>query len=786
MPYVMWFGDLKKEDVGIAGGKGANLGEMTRAGLPVPPGFVLTADAYFHFVKSEGLDQKIKAMLKKTNVYNADELQRVSADIRQLIMNAKMPKDVEKELRAAYRMLKGKEKEFLVAVRSSATAEDLPEASFAGQQESYVNVENEDKVVEAVQKCWASLFGARAIFYREEQGFSDKKVGLAAVVQQMVQSEKSGVMFTVEPQTSDESIIVVEAVYGLGEAIVSGAVTPDTYKVDKGALKIVDKYIAEQKFMITRVDKETVHVNVKEEMRRKQKIDDEHILQLAEFGREIERHYGKPQDIEWAMSGKSLYIVQSRPVTTLKKGTGGKAAQQKLATVADAKIIVRGMGATTGASAGRVRIISGPKEVGKVESGDILVAKMTSPDYVPAMRKASAIVTDEGGITSHAAIVSRELGIPCIVGTGNATQVLKDGAIVTVDAERGLVYEGMVDVGQKHAEDKPLSLSAIEAKIPTGTKVYVNLAEPALAETVAARDVDGVGLLRAEFMIADIGVHPRKMFEENRQEEFIEKLTEGIRRIAASFYPRPVVYRTTDFKTNEYRSLEGGDKYEPQENNPMIGYRGCSRYIHEPEVFKMELSAIKRVREKYGLKNVWVMVPFVRRVGELVHVNEMMKEVGLHRTKDFKLWAMVEVPSAVFMIDEIAEHVDGVSIGSNDLTQLTMGIDRDNAMLAREFDERNAAVLRAIRHTIKGCNRRGITVSLCGQAPSVYPEFAEKLVEYGITSISVNPDVIERARKLVASAEKKLMLKMLRKIQDDEESGGYGHCRCHHCRHDDG
>ena len=764
MAFVRWFSELGKEDVGIAGGKGANLGEMTQAGLPVPPGFVLIADAYFEFIKSAGLEEEIKKILKRTNVYNADELQRASGEIKQLILNAKMPKEIEKELRNAYKTLRGKEKEFLVAVRSSATAEDLPEASFAGQQETYLNIDDEDDVVEAVQKCWASLYGARAIFYREEQGFSDKKVGLAAVVQQMVQSEKSGVMFTIEPQSNNEDIIVIEAVYGLGEAIVSGAVTPDTYKVDKKTLKILDKRIAEQKFMITRVGTETLHVNVKEDIRGKQKIPDEQIIQLAEFGKKIEEHYGKPQDIEWAISGKSIHMVQSRPVTTMKKST---AAQQKLTAVANAKILLRGLGATTGASGGKVKIISGPKEIGKVESGDILVAKMTSPDYVPAMRKASAIITDEGGITSHAAIVSRELGIPCIVGAGNATEILKDDMVVTVDADHGIVYEGMVDVGQKHAEEKPALLSSIEAKIPTGVKVYVNLAEPALAESVAAKDVDGVGLLRAEFMIADIGMHPRKMFEENRQEEFIEKLSEGVRRIAAAFYPRPVVYRTTDFKTNEYRALEGGEKYEPQENNPMLGYRGCSRYIHEPEVFKMELQAIKRVREKYGLKNVWVMVPFVRRVGELVHVNELMKEVGLHRTKDFKLWAMVEVPAAVFMIDEIAEHVDGVSIGSNDLTQLIMGIDRDNALLAREFDERNTAVLRAIRYTIKRCNKKGITVSLCGQAPSVYPEFAEKLVEYGITSISVNPDVIERARKLVAAAEKKLTLRMLREISEN-------------------
>ncbi|MEM0437989.1 MAG: phosphoenolpyruvate synthase [Candidatus Micrarchaeia archaeon] len=765
MAYIAWFGDLSKNDVGIAGGKGANLGEMYCAGLPVPPGFVVTSDAYFKFIEDARIGDRIKRILKGTNIYDSAQLQAASDEIKTLIMASKVPKDIEKEIRKAYKTLRGKSEQYYVAVRSSATAEDLPEASFAGQQETYLNVPDEDSLVLAVQKCWASLFGARAIFYREEQGFGHEKVGLAAVVQEMVQSEKSGVMFTVDPVTNDPNVIVVEAVYGLGEAIVSGAVTPDTYKVSKKDFRIIDKRISEQTYMITRVGNETVHVNVKDELRRGQKIEDKYIEDLARFGAKVEEHYGKPQDIEWAYSNGAIYIVQSRPITTLGKGSG-TAAQQKLADVSSAKILVRGLGATSGHATGPVRIIPSPKEIGKVQKGDVLVAKMTSPDYVPAMRRASAIITDEGGITSHAAIVSRELGIPCIVGTGNATIMLKEGAVVTVDSDHGLVYEGAVDLGGKPPEEKPHTFETIEAKIPTGTKIYVNLAEPALAESVAARDVDGVGLLRAEFMIADIGVHPRKIIAEGRQDEFVDKLAEGIRRIAAAFYPRPVVYRTTDFKTNEYRSLEGGDKYEPVENNPMLGYRGCSRYIHEPDVFRMELRAIRKVREKYGLKNVWVMVPFVRRVGELRHVAELMADAGLHRTKDFKLWAMVEVPSTVFLIDEVAKHVDGVSIGSNDLTQLIMGIDRDNALLARDFDERNEAVLRAIKHVITECNRHGVTVSVCGQAPSVYPEFAEKLVEYGVTSISVNPDAIERTRKNVASAERKLMLRMLRSINE--------------------
>ncbi len=769
MRYIVWFGDLTKDDVSIAGGKGANLGEMYRNGLPVPPGFVVTSTAYFDFLKANKLNKKIKDLLKRTDVYNTEELEDASEEIKKIIMNAKIPKEIESEIKAAYKTLRGRDKEFYVAVRSSATAEDLPDASFAGQQKTFLNVPNDKELVNAVKKCWASLFEARAIFYREEKGYDHMKVGLAAVVQEMVQSEKSGVMFTVNPTTNNPDEIVIEAVYGLGEAIVSGEVTPDTYIVDKKGLKIKDKHISEQKFMIVKVGNTTVHTNVREDLRGKQKIPDKMVVELAKFGKKIEKHYGKPQDIEWAIQKNNIYIVQSRPVTTFKPKSRKMLKEEDIKTVSEANIIVKGLGATTGAATGRVKIVKSPKEIDKIEQGDVLVSVMTSPDFVPAMRKAAAIVTDEGGITSHAAIVSRELGIPCVVGTEKATKKLKEGMVVTVDADHGIVYEGAVDLGKETVKKKPNALAAVEARIPTGTRIYVNLAEPALAETVAAKDVDGVGLLRAEFMIADIGVHPRKIIEENREEEFIDKLAEGIRRIAAAFYPRPVVYRTTDFKSNEYRSLEGGEKYEPKENNPMLGYRGCSRYVREPEIFKMELQAIKRVREKYRLKNVNVMVPFVRMIDELVYINDLLKEVGLYRNKDFKLWAMVEVPAAVLMIDEVAKYVDGVSIGSNDLTQLTLGIDRDNSLLARDFDERNDAVLRAIEHVIKECNKAGITVSICGQAPSVYPEFAEKLVEFGITSISVNPDAIERTRKHVAAAERKVMLRMLRELKEKQE-----------------
>jgi pyruvate,water dikinase len=430
-----------------------------------------------------------------------------------------------------------------------------------------------------------------------------------------------------------------------------------------------------------------------------------------------------------------------------------------------AKVLLQGLKASPGISIGPVRIVFDLKELYKVKQGDVLVTKMTTPDFVPAMKRACAIVTDEGGSTAHAAIVSRELGIPCIVGTQKATQVLKEDEVITVDALRGIVYEGKVDFGEKKKEAAGGAGSVVVANSPiiTGTKVYVNLAEPERAEEVAAQNVDGVGLLRAEFMIAGFGKHPKKIIEEGKQEEFIETLSKGLRRVCAAFYPRPVVYRATDFKTNEYRNLEGGAEFEPHEENPMIGFRGCFRYVKEPEVFKMELQAIKRVRETYGMKNLWLMIPFVRRTGELKHAKELMNDAGLYQTKDFKLWIMVEVPSTVFIIDNFLDvGIDGISIGSNDLTQLILGVDRDNPIVAEDFDERNEAVKVALKRVIDHCNARGVTSSLCGQAPSTYPEFAEMLVELGTTSMSVNPDVIDLTRKIVASAEQKLLLKKAR------------------------
>ncbi len=778
MEYVKWFEELRRTHIGIAGGKGANLGEMISAGFPIPPGFVVTSNAYFKHLEHNELTDLIKDILVDLDVNDTKVLESASQRIKELIMSGEVPPDIRKEIIEAYKELCKREgKTVYVAVRSSATAEDLPEASFAGQQKTLLNVIGEGDVVEAVKEDWASLFEPRAIFYRAQKGFDHMKVGLAAVVQKMVESTTSGVMFTVDPISEDENVLTIEGGYGLGEYIVSGTITPDTYRVNKSNLEIISKDISTQTKKLTRVGDKNESVPVEKDKQKSQKITDEQIKALAKYGIDIEKHYDFPQDIEWAIEGEKIYITQSRPITTLKGKPKEKKKEQNMGIekmgkekeeereVGGAKMIAKGLPASPGVGMGTAKLLKDSSEIGKIESGDVLVTKMTTPDFVPAMKKASAIVTDEGGMTSHAAIVSRELGIPCIVGTGNATQVIQEGMEITVDGSGGIVYSGKVAVAVPR-EEKPSFVSAATPVI-TATKIYVNLAEPDLADKISKLPVDGVGLLRAEFMIAGIGEHPKKMLEEGREQEFIDKLAEGMRKFAAAFYPRPVVYRATDFKTNEYRNLNGGTKYEPEEANPMMGYRGAVRYIKEPELFKMELKAMKKVRDEFGLKNLWLMIPFVRRIGEIRAIKEILKELGIHRTRDFRLWIMVEVPSTVFLIDKFAEEgIDGVSIGTNDLTQLILGIDRDNATLGREFDERNEAVLRALRHVIKTCKKYNITVSLCGQAPSVYPEFAEKLVDFGITSISVNPDAVERTRNIVASAEKKIMLEKLSQISN--------------------
>jgi pyruvate,water dikinase len=675
-----------------------------------------------------------------------------------------MPPVLAREIINSYQELytKGSSNVF-VAVRSSATAEDLPTASFAGQQQTFLNTVGSDEVVLAVRKCWASLFEARAIYYRAINKFDSLKVGIAVPIQKMVQSEKSGIMFTVDPMSQDKDKIVIEGGWGLGEAIVLGAVTPDHYVVSKSQMKIIEKKINNQPWKITKEGRENKHVTVPKAEQEVQKISDEEILELARYGKEIEEHYKFPQDNEWAIEDGRVYFVQSRPITTLKDQGNKKQDVSNQETTSELEILLKGAAASLGIASGPVKILHKIDQMDKVQKGDILVTEMTTPDYVPAMKRAVGIVTDTGGQTSHAAIVSRELGIPCVVGTGTATHTLKDGQVVSVDGAKGVVYKGKIARAEAPVTAQAGTAApsgSLNEEIPvTATKVYVNLGEPEAAERVAQLPCDGVGLLRAEFMIAEIGEHPRALVKAGKANLYVDKLTEGMRTICGAFHPRPVVYRATDFKTNEYKNLKGGKEFEPAENNPMIGYRGASRYIKEPDLFNLELEAIKKVRNKFDMKNLWLMIPFVRTIEEMEKVMKLVTDAGLEQTNDFKLWMMVEIPSNVILMDRFCRlGIDGVSIGSNDLTQLTLGIDRDNEHMKDEFDERDDAVRLSIAHVIKTCRAHHITCSICGQAATTYPEIAELMVREGATSVSVSPDSVLATRRLVASVEKKILL----------------------------
>ena len=744
--HILRFKDIRRYDIPLVGGKGANLGEMINAKIPVPDGFVVTAKAYYDFLKSTSIKKKILTELQGIDYEDSKELQEATQKIRTAILAADMPKELAEEIKNAYHKLCGENDKF-VAVRSSATAEDLPEASFAGQQETYLNIKGFKDVVKHAQKCWASLFTARATYYRATNKFSHLQVGIAVPIQLMVQSDFSGVMFTVNPVTNNRGEVSVEAAFGLGQPVVSGELTPDQYIVNKESKKITTRQIVRQTWQFTKAGK----VPVSKKYQKKQKLTNKQIVELAKIGMKLEYHYKHPQDIEWGIENKKIYIVQTRPVTTLVTKTE---EEFKIDPKSKAKAILEGLSASPGVASGKVQIIKKASEINKVKEGDILVAEMTNPDYVPAMKRAAAIVTDLGGRTSHAAIVSRELGVPAIVGTTNATQILSNNEVITVDGERGKVYEKDITVEIKESEKPKIDTS----KIKTATKIYLNLAEPELAFDMAQRNVDGIGLLRAEFIIANIGTHPRKFIKDGKKKEFIDKLAEGMAKFAEAFNPRPVVYRFNDFKSNEYANLKGGAEFEKEEPNPMIGFRGVSRYIKDDDVFEMEIAAIKKVRNKMGFKNLWVMMPFVRTIDELREVKKIVSANGLRRSGSFEFWMMVEIPSNVILLDEfIDEGIDGVSIGSNDLTMLTLGVDRDNERVAHVYSEMDPAVLQSLEKIATTCRRRKIRCSICGQAPSVYPKLVEMLVDWGVTSVSVSPDVIEKTREIVYEAEKKIL-----------------------------
>ncbi|HEX8965712.1 MAG TPA: phosphoenolpyruvate synthase [Patescibacteria group bacterium] len=746
---VLWFKDVGKEDVELVGGKGANLGEMTRAGFPVPPGFIVTSDAYYAFIKENKLQEKINKVLLTVSYSNSVSLNKASNQIKKIIMSGTMSKELTEKIFAAYKTLGGVLEDALVAVRSSATAEDLPTASFAGQQETYLNVKGEANVLLKIKEAWASLFNARAIFYRHEQNFDHFKIGIAIPVQKMVNSEMSGVMFTLDPITNDKTKVIIEAIFGLGELIVQGAVTPDHYEVDKKSYAILQKQTTPQTKELIKKGTLTKEVAITGKKVKEQKITDAQIVELAKLGLKVEKHYYFPQDLEWAIEKDKVYLVQTRPITTVNsKNISSDMSSSH--TTENMHLLVSGNPASPGIASGPVKILTSAKEIAKVMPGDVLVAPQTNPDFVPAMKKAVAIVTDSGGRTSHAAIVSREIGIPAVVGAKGATKLLKDGMIITVNGAKGEVYKG----GLAKSVNTTLE---VKEKITTATKIYTNLAEPEFAEIVAKKQADGVGLLRAEFMMAGIGTHPKKFIKDGKQKEFIKKLADGLEAFCKPFSPRPVVYRASDFKTNEYSHLVGGKEFEPKEANPMLGFRGAFRYIHDPEVFNLELEAIKMVRAK-GYTNLWLMLPFVRTVEDLIEVKKLIEAAGLTRSSTFKLWMMVEIPSNVILLDKFLEAgLDGVSIGSNDLTMLILGTDRDNDTVAHEFNEQDPAVLWALERVIKTCHKYKVTASLCGQAASEYPTLLEKLVRWGITSVSVTPDVIDTTRKVVSEIEKKLI-----------------------------
>ncbi len=789
--YIRWFSELGNDDVPLVGGKNASLGEMIRSlkdkGIRVPDGFATTADAYRKFLDDNSLNERIRSVIDEMHS-GSRTLHQAGKDIRQAFRNTRFPDAIESEIRTAYRELSGRYSsgDTDVAVRSSATAEDLPGASFAGQQETFLNISGEDELLDACRRCYASLFTDRAISYREEKGFEHMKVALSVGIQKMVRSDRAGagVMFTLDTETGFREVVTIDAAWGLGENVVQGSVNPDAYQVYKpllgreGYRPIIEKALGEKawKMVYASGGSQTTR-NVETPCRERNSfvLEDREVLQLAEWAVKIERHYGRPMDIEWAKDGDdgSLYIVQARPETVQSQKKFD--VFRSYALKERGEKIIEGLAIGQAIASGKAQVLRDASEIERFEEGAILVTGMTDPDWVPVMKKAAGIITDHGGRTSHAAIVSRELGVPAVVGTGKATEVIPDNDEITLscaEGETGVIYRGALEF-----ETNEISLENIPE---TETRIMMNISSPSAAFRWWRLPVRGIGLARMEFIINNIiRIHPmalvrydditdretRKRIDEltrgyeDKTEYFVDHLARGIAKIAASRYPDPVIVRLSDFKTNEYANLIGGRTFEPEEENPMLGFRGASRYYSERyrEGFDLECRAILRVREEIGFDNVVVMIPFCRTPEEADRVLEIMAKNGLRRGENgLQVYIMCEIPSNVVLADRFSERVDGFSIGSNDLTQLVLGVDRDSEELKYLFDERNEAVKRMIAQVIEAAHRAGKKVGLCGQGPSDHPELAGFLVESGIDSISVNPDSVVNVIRVVAETEERI------------------------------
>lgn len=753
--FIHWLEDLSSDDTDAVGGKSANLGELADLDVPVLPGFTTTAAAYDYYIEQTGIYETIKSELEDLDIEDVADLQRRGERIRRTISDTSIPSELQSRILERYNQLAARLgiENPDVAVRSSATAEDLPTASFAGQQETFLNVSGETELIESIKHCFASLFTDRAIVYRENNNFDHFAVKLACTVQKMGRADlaSSGVLFTLDPDTGFDNVVVIESAYGFGEPVVQGIVDPDRFVVFKPTTGIVEKQLGNKTQRMVRRNGGTKLEPVPTEQQEQFTLSDEQIRELTTYSIRIEEHYGRPQDIEWLVDGEleQLFIVQARPETVHGATTESIIRTYQLAETADE--LLSGIAIGKAIATGPVRILADLRQMDQVQNGDVLVTEMTDPDWVPVMKKASAIVTDKGGKTSHAAIVARELGIPAIVRTGEATEVLSNGSVVTIDCstDTGRVFEGELEF--------EITEEAVDNLPETDIDVKLILGDPDRAFSLANLPVDGVGLAREEFIVTShVGYHPMELVERGEDERFIDALRTGIAKIGAAFYPDDVIFRFSDFKTDEYRNLEGGWKFEPHEDNPMIGWRGASRYYDDAfrEAFRLECEAIRLVREDIGLDNVIVMVPFCRTPKEGDRVLEIMEEFGLSRD-EVDVFVMAELPSNIVLADRFSELFDGFSIGSNDLTQLVLGVDRNSEKLATLFDETDEAVMRMITSLIQNAHQHERPVGICGDAPSTIPGYIEFLLEAGIDSISVSPDVAIETILAVAELERK-------------------------------